>query len=171
MPQLQVVDFGPDPFAQHVSEQVRKFGENLTQYTRKGRNDEIFKRIKDKNGPDVSYDQIYKDVIDEQGLDEDYKTNYIAQIKGLVDLKHKVTDAEYKQMQLRLRQERQTERDQNNRNKTNKEKKKDDEKLAKDNKAASDAEKKRKNAIPSENLGYAKAFIKILKSFAQLLIS
>ncbi len=105
MPSAQVLDFGPDPYAENIGKIAQGFSQGFFQQEKQRKNEEIFRRIKSKYGPDAKPDQIFKDVLEAEGFDPDYKSNLLSNVKDYIAASSKGSLTPYQSEMLAIRKE------------------------------------------------------------------
>lgn len=105
MPSAQVLDFGPDPYAENIGKIAQGFSQGFFQQEKQRKNEEIFRRIKSKYGPDASPDRIFRDILEAEGLDQDYKSNLLSQVKDYITASSKGNINPYQKEMLDIRKE------------------------------------------------------------------
>lgn len=105
MPSAQILDFGPDPFAENIGNFARGFSGTYFKEKNRKKNDEVFSRIKSRYSPDAKPEDIFKDILEAEGIDEDYKIDKLKQAREYADLVRKTKKTPYQQERLEIAQE------------------------------------------------------------------
>lgn len=105
MPSAQVINFGEDPYANAMGGFARNFLSTINEKTAQRRNDDLFKRIADQYGEDVSTERIIRDVIKAEGFDQDYKRNKLKELTDYATLGAKRDRNGYENAKLEQRRE------------------------------------------------------------------
>lgn len=100
MPALQTVNFGADPRANSMGTFAKNFLTTLTEKAEQNKNDDLFRKISDKYGPDGKPEDMLWDIIRSEGLSQEYKKNKAAEIAQYATIKNKDKLSPYQQAQL-----------------------------------------------------------------------
>lgn len=103
MPAAQILDFGPDPFAESISKFAQGFSSQFIKDQTRKDNEEIFKRIKMAYENDADPTRMYKDLLSAEGMDEDYKTDKLKQVKDYLSVVGKKDLTPYQKQLLDVR--------------------------------------------------------------------
>ena len=104
MPQLQMIDFGPDSGSDALGNLARGLSTGFFAAQEKKRNDDIFARIKESYG-DEDVMKFVEQIVKEEGFGQDYKNSKLNEIKILSDLQKKKDTTEYDELKRRLAME------------------------------------------------------------------
>lgn len=115
MPALQTVNFGNDPYADAFGGFVKNFTSVLNEKSAQKRNEDLFKRIKEKYPSDVKPEQLFADVLSSNGMDQDYKRDLLGEIKQYADLATKKDKTLYDEAVLEQRRDELLAREEGNR--------------------------------------------------------
>lgn len=106
MPQLQIADFGEDPYSQSIGNFAEKFSSALFAAKEKKRNDEIFERIAKKYKDEPDHLKMLEDIQRSSGFDHDYKKNLISEVANLAEIAAKKEKSLYDQERLDIEREK-----------------------------------------------------------------
>lgn len=105
MPSAQVLDFGPDPFAENIGKFAEGFSSSFFKNEERKKNEEVFDRIKKAYGKDANPERMFKDILEAEGLDEDYKKDLLKEVKEYATLAGKKSLTPYQAELLEIRKE------------------------------------------------------------------
>jgi hypothetical protein len=106
MPAAQVINFGEDPYANAMGGFAKSFLGTLNENQGQRRNDDIFKKVMSKYGPDAEPEMIYRDIANAEGLSQDYKRDKLKETLDLATLKSKKTQiTPYQQAMIDIREQ------------------------------------------------------------------